>query len=94
MSPNEATWDYLETEKRRNPANLTELCNVLQDIWYNIPGIVRGIRENIVTRWTKVPNFFCGYLWTYLIKKSHAPKNLTIFSCDYGSKSKMAANFF
>ena len=38
MSSIEAIWDYLETEKNnRNATTLTELWNVLQDIWQNIP---------------------------------------------------------
>ena len=36
-SPIVATWDYLETENKRNQTNDTELWIVLQDIWHNIP---------------------------------------------------------
>jgi len=37
-SPIEVIWDYLETEKnKRNPTNLTELWNALQNICHNIP---------------------------------------------------------
>ena len=41
MSFIKAKWVYLETEKnKRSPTNLTELWNVLQDIWHNFPGRV------------------------------------------------------
>ena len=41
MCPIEAILNYLETEKNKtDPTNLTELGNVKQDIWMNIPARV------------------------------------------------------